>query len=65
MTSLANNCSYNCSQSEEEEKVAPLCTDLETKVNKPFSFVGTEVCSQKAFSSVIVVRHFLHSCEYG
>lgn len=27
-----NHCSYNCSQSEEEEKAAPLCTDLETKV---------------------------------
>lgn len=46
MTSLANNCSYNCSQSEEEEKVAPLCTDLETKVNKHFSFVGAEVSSE-------------------
>lgn len=29
-----NRCSYNCSQSEEEEKIAPLGTDLETKVNK-------------------------------
>lgn len=28
------NCSYNCSQYEEEEKIAPLHTDLETKVNK-------------------------------
>lgn len=28
-----NRCSYNCSQSEEEEKIAPLGTDLETKVN--------------------------------
>lgn len=27
-----NRCSYNCSQSEEEEKAAPLCTDIETKV---------------------------------
>lgn len=27
-----NLCSYNCSQSEEEEKAAPLCTDIETKV---------------------------------
>lgn len=26
--------SYNCSQSEEEEKLAPLCTDLETKVSE-------------------------------
>uniref|UniRef100_A0A8C9XVG5 Amyloid beta protein binding family B member 1 n=1 Tax=Sander lucioperca TaxID=283035 RepID=A0A8C9XVG5_SANLU len=26
-----SHCSYNCSQSEEEEKLAPLCTDLETK----------------------------------
>lgn len=25
------NLNYNCSQSEEEEKLAPLCTDLETK----------------------------------
>lgn len=28
-----NCCSYNCSQSEEEEKITPLSTDLETKVN--------------------------------
>lgn len=27
-----NRCSYNCSQAEEEEKIAPLGTDLETKV---------------------------------
>lgn len=26
------HCSYNCSQSEPEEKLEPLCTDIETKV---------------------------------
>lgn len=30
------NLNYNCSQSEEEEKLAPLCTDIETKVNQCF-----------------------------
>lgn len=32
------HCSYNCSQSEDEEKLAPLCTDLETKVNHLLNF---------------------------
>lgn len=59
------NCrSYNCSQSEEEEKIAPLGTDLETKVNTlqfplfdhpppaPYSFSAHFLCQCFAVRSL-------------
>lgn len=41
------HCSYNCSQSEEEEKLAPLCTDLETKVSQSFMLKVKQTLSIK------------------
>lgn len=53
-----NSCSYNCSQSEEEEKVAPLSTDLEPKVNTlQFSLFDHPPPPPYSFSA-----HFLRQC---
>lgn len=62
--SPTNCCSYNCSQSEEEEKIGPLTTDLETKVNtlqfsrfdhppfQPYSFSALCLCQCFAVRSL-------------
>uniref|UniRef100_A0A3P9KQA0 Amyloid beta precursor protein binding family B member 1 n=1 Tax=Oryzias latipes TaxID=8090 RepID=A0A3P9KQA0_ORYLA len=60
------NLNYNCSQSEEEEKLAPLCTDLETKCFAVRSLGWVEMSEEDLASgkSSVAVNNCIRQLSY-